>query len=70
MPYLWFGGGLGRFRTKYLSSFIVLWQNCLSLTNVKVFSRYSMKQVFTKIKIKKSINQYEWFDGKLYEGSE
>ena len=24
MPYLWFGGGLGRFRTKYLSYFIFL----------------------------------------------
>jgi len=53
MPYLWFGGGLGRFRTKYLSSFIFLWQNCLSLTNVKVFLGYSMKHVFTK---NKSIN--------------
>ena len=23
MPYLWFGGGLGRFKTKYLSAFII-----------------------------------------------
>ena len=67
MPYLWFGGGLGRFRTKYLSAFIFLWQNCLSLTNVKVFLGYSMKHVLTT---NQSINQYEGFDGRLYEGSE
>ena len=56
MPYLWFGGGLGRFGTKYLSAFIFLWQNCLSLINVKVFSSYSMKHVFTTKKTNQSIN--------------
>ena len=60
MPYLWFGGGLGRFRTKYFSAFIFLWQNCLSLTNVKVFSGYSMKHVFTKKQSNQSIWRIWW----------
>ena len=62
MPYLWFRGGLGRFKTKCLSAFIFLWQNCLSLTNVKLFSGYNIKHVFTE--------KYEGFDGRLYEGYE
>ena len=48
MPYPWFRGGLGRSGTKHFSAFIFLWQNCLYLTNVKVFSGNNMKHVFTK----------------------
>ena len=69
MPYLWFGGGLGRFGTKYLSTFIFyyydkiayLWQ-MLKCFQVIAWSMFLQKN--------KSINQYEGFDGRLYEGSE
>ena len=71
MPYLWFGGGLGRFRTKYLFAFIFyyyydkiayLWQ-MLKCFQVIAWSMFLQKK-------NKSINQYEGFDGRLYKGSE
>ena len=61
MPYLWFGGGLGRFRTKYFSYFYLFYDKISYLWQMlKCFQVIAWSMFFTKKQINQSIWRIWW----------